>query len=210
LPAAYWYLLAKECAVDGRSLGNLRQVHVGGEAMSVEGLRAWHDAGLGKVRLLNTYGPTEATVVSSVHDCQLADASDAFGIPIGRAIAGRALYVLDSAFELLPVGGVGELYIGAPAGLAQGYFDRPALTAERFLPDPFAGVPGARLYRSGDLARYNQHHALEYVGRIDHQVKIRGLRIEMGEIEACLQALPQVHEAAVIAYEGPTGAQLVG
>ncbi|SEF09447.1 non-ribosomal peptide synthase/polyketide synthase [Pseudomonas palleroniana] len=209
LPAAYWYLLAKECAVDRKPLGNLRQVHVGGEAMSVEGLRAWHAAGLGGVRLVNTYGPTEATVVSSVHDCQLADASEVFGVPIGQAIAGRSLYVLDSAFELLATDGVGELCIGADAGLAQGYFDRPALTAERFLPDPFSAVPGARLYRSGDLARYNAAGALEYVGRIDHQVKIRGFRIEIGEIEASLQALPQVREAAVIAQPSATGAQLV-
>ncbi|NMZ19529.1 non-ribosomal peptide synthetase [Pseudomonas rhodesiae] len=209
LPAAYWYLLAKECAVDGRTLGNLRQVHVGGEAMSVEGLRAWHAAGLGAVRLVNTYGPTEATVVSSVHTCQLADASEAFGVPIGRAIEGRGLYVLDSAFDLLDSEGVGELCIGAEAGLAQGYFDRPALTAERFLPDPFSSTPGARLYRSGDLARYNAAGALEYVGRIDHQVKVRGFRIEMGEIEAHLQGLPQVREAAVIAQPSATGAQLV-
>ncbi len=209
LPAAYWYLLAKECALDRRTLGNLRQVHVGGEAMSVEGVRAWHAAGLGEVRLVNTYGPTEATVVSSVHECQLADASDAFGVPIGQAIAGRSLYVLDSGFELLATDGVGELCIGAEAGLAQRYFDRPALTAERFLPDPFSRVPGARLYRSGDLARYNEAGALEYVGRSDHQVKIRGYRIEMGEIEACLQALPQVREAAVIAQPSALGMQLV-
>ncbi|MFL1491454.1 non-ribosomal peptide synthase/polyketide synthase [Pseudomonas antarctica] len=209
LPAAYWYLLAKECAADRRTLGNLRQVHVGGEAMSVEGLRAWHAAGLGDVKLVNTYGPTEATVVSSVHDCQLADAGDAFGVPIGRAIAGRSLYVLDSGFELLATDGVGELCIGAEAGLAQRYFDRPALTAERFLPDPFSCVPGARLYRSGDLARYNAAGALEYVGRIDHQVKIRGYRIEMGEIEACLQGLPAVREAAVIAQPSAVGMQLV-
>ncbi|WP_455825760.1 non-ribosomal peptide synthase/polyketide synthase [Pseudomonas graminis] len=209
LPAAYWYLLAKECAVERRPLGNLRQVHVGGEAMSVEGLRAWHAAGLGDVRLVNTYGPTEATVVSSVHDCQLADANEAFGVPIGRAIEGRSLYVLDSGFELLATDGVGELCIGAEFGLAQRYFDRPALTAERFLPDPFSSVPGARLYRSGDLARYNQSGALEYVGRIDHQVKIRGFRVEIGEIEASLQALPQLREAAVIAQPGATGTQLV-
>ncbi|MGE8186570.1 amino acid adenylation domain-containing protein [Pseudomonas sp. NPDC086278] len=203
LPAAYWYLLARECANGAvRSLGDLRQVHVGGEAMSVEGLRLWHHAGLADVRLLNTYGPTEATVVSSVHECRLDDASDAFGIPIGRAIAGRALYVLDAAGQLLPNGGVGELCIGAPASLAQRYFDRPALTAERFLPDPFAREPGARLYRSGDLARYNADGNLEYVGRIDHQVKIRGFRIEMGEIEACLQAREEVREAAVIAQDG--------
>jgi amino acid adenylation domain-containing protein len=170
--------------------------------MSVEGLRLWHQAGLSHVRLLNTYGPTEATVVSSVHECRLADASDAFGIPIGRGIPGRALYVLDAAGQLLPADGVGELCIGAPACLAQSYFDRPALTAERFLPDPFAREPGARLYRSGDLARYNGNGDLEYVGRIDHQVKIRGFRIEMGEIEACLQARDEVREAAVIAQDG--------
>ncbi|WP_044274500.1 non-ribosomal peptide synthase/polyketide synthase [Pseudomonas fluorescens] len=209
LPAAYWYLLAQECAEHRRSLGKLRQVHVGGEAMSVEGIRAWHAAGLGNVRLVNTYGPTEATVVSSVHDCQLADATDAYGVPIGQAIAGRGLYVLDSGFELLATDGVGELCIGAEVGLAQRYFDRPALTAERFLPDPFSATPGARLYRSGDLARYNPAGALEYVGRIDHQVKIRGLRIEMGEIEASLQALPNVREAAVLAQPSATGAQLV-
>jgi amino acid adenylation domain-containing protein/non-ribosomal peptide synthase protein (TIGR01720 family) len=203
LPAAYWHLLARECASGVvRHLGDLRQVHVGGEAMSVEGLRLWHQAGLSHVRLLNTYGPTEATVVSSIHECHLEDASDAFGIPIGRAIAGRALYVLDAAGQLLPCGGVGELCIGAPTSLAQSYFDRPALTAERFLPDPFAPQPGARLYRSGDLARYNAEGHLEYVGRIDHQVKIRGLRIEMGEIEACLQARDDVRDAAVIAQDG--------
>ncbi|RON25158.1 non-ribosomal peptide synthetase [Pseudomonas brassicacearum] len=203
LPAAYWYLLARDCASGVvRDLGDLRQVHVGGEAMSVEGLRLWHQAGLSHVRLLNTYGPTEATVVSSVHECRLEDASDAFGIPIGRAIAGRALYVLDASGHLLPYGGVGELCIGAPTCLAQSYFDRPALTAERFLPDPFAREPGARLYRSGDLARYNADGNLEYVGRIDHQVKIRGFRIEMGEIEACLQARDDVREAAVIAQDG--------
>ncbi|WP_096144848.1 non-ribosomal peptide synthetase, partial [Pseudomonas fluorescens] len=209
LPAAYWYLLAQECAEHRRSLGKLRQVHVGGEAMSVEGVRAWYAAGLGNVRLVNTYGPTEATVVSSVHECQLADANDAYGVPIGQAIAGRGLYVLDSGFELLATDGVGELCIGAEVGLAQRYFDRPALTAERFLPDPFSAMPGARLYRSGDLARYNPAGALEYVGRIDHQVKIRGLRIEMGEIEASLQALPNVREAAVLAQPSATGVQLV-
>ncbi|MDG9812209.1 amino acid adenylation domain-containing protein, partial [Pseudomonas juntendi] len=210
LPAAYWHMLAKTCAArPGQGLGKLRQVHVGGEAMSVEGLRLWHAAGLGGLSLVNTYGPTEATVVSSVHDCRLEDAQDAYGVPIGHAIAGRSLYVLDCAGQLLPSDGVGELCIGAPSCLAQQYFDRPALTAERFLPDPFAEQPGARLYRSGDLARYTQAGVLEYVGRIDHQVKIRGMRIEMGEIEACLQGLASVREAAVLALAGPTGPQLV-
>ncbi|AMA46431.1 non-ribosomal peptide synthase/polyketide synthase [Pseudomonas alabamensis] len=210
LPAAYWHLLANACAATpGQGLGRLRQVHVGGEAMSVEGLRLWHAAGLGAIRLVNTYGPTEATVVSSVHDCRLEDAHDGHGIPIGQAIAGRSLYVLDPAGALSPPDAVGELCIAAPHGLAQQYVNRPALTAERFLPDPYAQVPGARLYRSGDLARYTRAGVLEYVGRIDHQVKIRGLRIEIGEIEACLHGLAAVREAAVLALASPTGPQLV-
>ena len=209
LPAAYWHLLAKLCASEERQLGQLRQVHVGGEAMSVEGLRLWHSAGLGHVALVNTYGPTEATVVSSVHDCQVEDASAVYGVPIGRPIAGRSLRILDAAGELLPEGGTGELCIGAGASLAQSYFDRPSLTAERFLPDPFAAQPGSRLYRSGDLVRYNPLGVIEYVGRIDHQVKIRGFRIELGEIEARLSAQPAVREAVVVALPGRTGLQLV-
>ncbi|MCE1118721.1 non-ribosomal peptide synthetase, partial [Pseudomonas sp. NMI795_08] len=210
LPAAYWYLLAKDCAGQpGRGLGRLRQVHVGGEAMAVEGVRLWHEAGLGHVRLVNTYGPTEATVVSSVHLCRPEDAREVHGVPIGRAIAGRSLYVLDAAGELLPGEAVGELCIAASACLAQQYVQRPGLTAERFLPDPFAREPGARLYRSGDLACYSREGLLEYVGRIDHQVKIRGMRIEMGEIEACLQAHPGVRAAALIAQPLAGGAQLV-
>ncbi|MDD1023133.1 amino acid adenylation domain-containing protein [Pseudomonas sp. TNT2022 ID1048] len=210
LPAAYWHLLAKQCMADGiRSLGRLRQVHVGGEAMSVEGLRLWHAAGLGGVRLLNTYGPTEATVVSSVHDCREQDASEVYGIPIGQPIIGRALRIIDGDLNLLPEGGTGELCIGSASSLAQGYFDRPGLTAERFIPDPFAGQPGARLYRSGDLARYNPQGAIEYIGRIDHQVKIRGFRIELGEIEARLSARPDVREAVVLAVPANNGMQLV-
>ncbi|MCE4056445.1 non-ribosomal peptide synthetase [Pseudomonas sp. Au-Pse12] len=210
LPAAYWHLLAKQCMADGiRNLGRLRQVHVGGEAMSVEGLRLWHAAGLGAVRLLNTYGPTEATVVSSVHDCQEQDASEVHGIPIGQPIIGRALRIIDGDANLLPEGGAGELCIGSSSSLAQGYFDRPGLTAERFIPDPFATRPGARLYRSGDLARYNPQGAIEYTGRIDHQVKIRGFRIELGEIEARLLARSDVREAVVLAVPAGNGMQLV-
>ncbi|SEB69854.1 non-ribosomal peptide synthase domain TIGR01720/amino acid adenylation domain-containing protein [Pseudomonas saponiphila] len=210
LPAAYWHLLAKQCMADGiRSLGRLRQVHVGGEAMSVEGLRLWHGAGLGAVRLVNTYGPTEATVVSSVHDCREQDASEVYGIPIGQPIIGRDLRIIDGDLNLLPEGAAGELCIGSASSLAQGYFDRPGLTAERFIPDPFASRPGARLYRSGDLARYNPQGALEYLGRIDHQVKIRGFRIELGEIEARLLARPDVREAVVLAVPAGNGMQLV-
>ncbi|WP_146242186.1 AMP-binding protein, partial [Pseudomonas jessenii] len=120
LPAAYWFLLSQEWgAQPQRDKGRLRQVHVGGEAMSLEGLKLWHAAGLGDVRLLNTYGPTEATVVSSTHECTLADTRNHIGVPIGKALPGRALYVLDSEGHLLPSGCVGELCIGGDAGLAQ-------------------------------------------------------------------------------------------
>jgi amino acid adenylation domain-containing protein/non-ribosomal peptide synthase protein (TIGR01720 family) len=211
LPAAYWFLLAQEWAAQPqRDKGRLRQVHVGGEAMSLEGLKLWHAAGLGDVRLLNTYGPTEATVVSSTHECTLADTRNQIGVPIGKALPGRALYVLDSEGHLLPNGCVGELCIGGDAGLAQRYHQRRGLSAERFIADPFSSTPGARLYRSGDLARYREDGALEYLGRIDHQVKIRGFRVELGELEAHLQGLPMISEAAVLVHEGVGGKQLIG
>ncbi|MEG1039170.1 MAG: amino acid adenylation domain-containing protein [Pseudomonas sp.] len=209
LPAAYWFLLAQDWAASApRSAGRLRQVHVGGEAMSAEGLKLWHAAGLGHVRLLNTYGPTEATVVSSIHLCTLADSQGA--IPIGQALPGRALYILDGHGQLAPAGLAGELCIAAEAGLARNYHGRAALTAERFVPDPFTSRPGARLYRSGDLARARADGMVEYIGRADHQVKIRGFRVELGELEAHLQALPMIREAAVLVHDSATGKQLIG
>jgi non-ribosomal peptide synthetase component F len=117
--------------------------------------------------------------------------------------------VLDSELNLLPIGVAGELYIGGEVGLARGYHQRPDLTAERFLPDPF-GAPGERMYRTGDLVRWREDGALDYLGRVDHQVKIRGFRIELGEIESQLLALPQIAEAAVVARDTPSGKQLVG
>ncbi|MDN4544788.1 non-ribosomal peptide synthetase [Pseudomonas sp. C32] len=211
LPAAYWFLLSREWAAQPRrDKGRLRQVHVGGEAMSLDGLKLWHAAGLSDVRLLNTYGPTEATVVSSIHECTLADTRNPIGVPIGKALPGRALYVIDTQGHLLPSGCVGELCIGGDAGLAQRYHQRPDLSAERFIADPFSTTPGARLYRSGDLARYREDGALEYLGRIDHQVKIRGLRVELGELEAHLQGLPMISEAAVLVHEAVGGKQLIG
>ena len=209
LPAAYWYWLMQEYAAKPpASFAALRQVHVGGEAMAVDGLRLWQQAGLGHVRLLNTYGPTEATVVSTIHDCTGLTAQDVSwrGMPIGKGLAARRLYVLDDDLNLLPQGAVGELYIGGP-GLARGYHRQPSLSAERFIADPFAD--GQRLYRTGDRARLRGDGALEYVGRVDHQVKIRGFRIELGEIESRLQQCPGVREAVVLAVPFAGGAQLV-
>ncbi|WP_166794034.1 AMP-binding protein, partial [Pseudomonas aeruginosa] len=178
LPTAYWNLfLLDALAEPRRSYGALRQIHIGGEAMPLEGPKLWRQAGMGRVRLLNTYGPTEATVVSSVFDCSAENARVGNASPIGQALPGRTLLVLDEHLGLLPVGAVGELYIASRAGLARAYHDRPGLTAERFLPDPF-GEPGSRLYRTGDLARRRGDGVIEYMGRADHQVKIRGFRIE--------------------------------
>ncbi|MDO7899400.1 non-ribosomal peptide synthase/polyketide synthase [Pseudomonas citrulli] len=152
----------------------------------------------------NLYGPTETTIWSALHPLGLENSRPFLGTPLDNT----ALYVVGSDLALNPPGAAGELLIGGD-GLARGYFQRPALTAERFVPDPFSGT-GARLYRTGDLTRYRAEGVVEYIGRIDHQVKIRGLRIELGEIEAALLALAQVRETVVVAHEGATGARLVG
>ncbi|MDF2399902.1 amino acid adenylation domain-containing protein, partial [Pseudomonas sp. 3MA1] len=209
LPTAYWKLFLLDCLAAGpRAYGALRQIHIGGEAMPLDGPAQWRRAGLGHVRLLNTYGPTEATVVSSVLDCSAADTViGATASPIGRSLPGRALYVLDRDLNLAPLGAVGELYIGSHCGLARAYLQRPLLTGERFVPDPFA--TGERLYRSGDLARYRADGVIEYVGRVDHQVKIRGFRIELGEIETLLLAQDCIREAVVLAADNQLLAYLV-
>ncbi|MDG9931286.1 amino acid adenylation domain-containing protein [Pseudomonas sp. GD04015] len=213
LTTAYWFLLATDFAAKGpRDYGRLHQVHSGGEAMPPEGVAAWKQAGLGHVRLLNTYGPTEATVTVTAHDCTAyltGSAALPLSMPVGRPLEGRAIYLLDRAGNLVPCGAVGELVIGGEL-LARGYHQRPALTAERFIPDPFDEAGGGRLYRTGDLARHGEGGVIEYVGRIDHQVKIRGFRIEPGEIEARLLEQASVREAAVLALDGPNGKQLVG
>ncbi|MFV0674376.1 amino acid adenylation domain-containing protein [Variovorax sp. tm] len=212
LTTAYWLLLAQDFARHGpRTYGALRQVHAGGEAMPPEGLNAWRKAGLAGVTLLNTYGPTEATVTASILDCAayLEEGHEQpQRMPIGTPLAGRALRVVGSDLALVPQGAVGELCIGGEL-LARGYLGRPGLSAERFVADPFAGA-GGRLYRTGDLVRWNTQGQLEYLGRIDHQVKIRGFRVELGEIEAGLLAQPEVREAVVVASEGPSGVRLVG
>ena len=214
LTTAYWFMLAKDFAAKGpRDYGRLHQLHAGGEAMPPEGVVAWKQAGLGHVRLLNTYGPTEATVTVTAHDCTAFAAPDSSAppalMPIGKALGGRSIYLLDNSAGLTAPGAIGELQIGGGL-LARGYHHRPALTAERFIPDPFSEHPGGRLYRTGDLARYVEDGVIEYVGRIDHQVKIRGFRIELGEISARLLEHPALGDALVIDIDGVLGKQLVG
>ena len=209
LTTAYWQFLAQEAEAHGaREPGSLRLVHAGGEAMSVEGLRAWQTSGFARVALRNTYGPTEACVTATALDCtQPAAEVDTACLSLGRPLAGRALHVVDADLNLVAPGVAGELCIGGTL-LARGYVGRGALTAERFVADPFA-ADDARLYRTGDLVRWSEDGRLDYLGRIDHQVKIRGFRVELGEIEAQLLAQPEVDAAVVVARPGRDGAALV-
>jgi len=155
------------------------------------------------VRIVNEYGPTETVVGCAVYAVPAGEIA-AGPVPIGRPIANARLYLLDGRGRPVPEGVPGEIYIGG-AGVARGYLGRPELTAERFLPDPFAAEPGARLYRSGDLARLLSSGDLEFLGRNDHQVKVRGFRLELGEVEAVLASFPGVREAVVLAREDLPG-----
>ncbi len=150
--------------------------------------------------LWNMYGPTETTIWSTV--CKIEPEDEV--ISIGRPIANTQIYLLDSQLHPVPVGVPGELYIGGD-GLARGYLNRPELTAERFIPHPFSNEPGARLYKTGDLARYRPDGTIEHLGRLDFQVKLRGFRIELGEIEAVLARHPAVRQAVVVAHEDVPG-----
>ena len=150
--------------------------------------------------LWNVYGPTEATVWSTIHQVDPGDGS----IPIGRPIANTQIYILDSYLQPVPIGVPGELYIGGD-GLAQGYLNRPELTAEKFILNPFSSAPGGRLYKTGDLARYLPNSNIEVLGRIDHQVKVRGYRIELGAIEAVLGQHPAVERTVAVVQEDIPG-----
>jgi amino acid adenylation domain-containing protein/non-ribosomal peptide synthase protein (TIGR01720 family) len=186
----------------------VRSWTLGGEAFTRETYERLQRV-LEPKRIINGYGPTETVVTPLIWEAFPGDSFEAAYAPIGNPVGPRSLYVLDAELNLLPIGVAGELYIGGEVGLARGYFQRPELTAERFLPDPF-GAAGERMYRTGDLVRWRADGTLDYLGRVDHQVKIRGFRIELGEIESRLLALDGVQEAAVIARETPTGKQLVG
>jgi amino acid adenylation domain-containing protein len=176
----------------------LRVQLIGGESFSGALATRWQAPGR---RVINGYGPTEATVMMTVEECRGAYEQMP---PIGRPMANHQVYVLDSGMRPVPVGVPRELYLGG-AGLARGYLGRPDLTAERFLPDPFGPEPGARLYRTGDVARFLPDGGLEFLGRVDHQVKLRGHRIELGEVEAVLTQHPSVRQAVAV-LAGPGGA----
>ncbi|HEX2094621.1 MAG TPA: amino acid adenylation domain-containing protein, partial [Longimicrobiaceae bacterium] len=207
LPTAYWRQAAAGWAAAGPFPPlRLRLMIAGGERMPPEAATLWRRGPLGEVRLLNAYGPTEATVTATLHEVPRGDPAPSGRVPIGRALPGRRAYVLDGAGAPVPVGVPGELHLGG-ASLARGYLGRPELTAEAFVPDPWGGEAGARLYRTGDRVRWLPTGELEYLGRADVQVKVRGFRIEPGEVEAALRAHPAVGDATVVARDDTPGGQ---
>ncbi|WP_334190225.1 amino acid adenylation domain-containing protein, partial [Noviherbaspirillum sp.] len=182
---------------DDVQLSSVRTLIVAGDASSAELVRRWGR----RRRYINAYGPTENTVWASLHVC---DPDFDQSPPIGRPIANTRIYILDPRGEPVPTGVIGEIHI-AGNQVARGYLNRPELTAERFVPDLFAGDPAARMYKTGDLGRYNAQGEIEFIGRNDFQVKVRGFRIELGEIEARLRAHSAVRDAAVLARDDSTG-----
>jgi len=205
LPTAYWHEWVSSLATRGTQLpASVRLVIVGGDKASAERYGRWREIVEDGVTWLNTYGPTEATIIATSYE---AEGEIEGEVPIGQPIANVRLYVLDRHLQPVPVGVPGELCIGGVA-VARGYLNRPELTAERFIPDPFAPLPGggtggdgARLYKTGDLVRYRADGNIEFLGRVDHQVKVRGFRVELGEIEVALSQHPAVGEAVVLARE---------
>ncbi|HEU0054412.1 MAG TPA: amino acid adenylation domain-containing protein, partial [Longimicrobium sp.] len=183
-------------AVEPGRCASLRHVVCSGEALPPALVARFHDRFAAPVVLTNLYGPTEAAVDVSFWTCPRDGTVDV--VPIGRPVWNTALYVLDAALRPVPVGVPGELYIGG-VQVARGYLDRPGLTAERFVPDPFSAEGGARLYRTGDRVRWRADGAIEYLGRLDFQVKVRGFRIELGEIEAVLRGHESVADCVVMA-----------
>ncbi|MFZ5918494.1 MAG: amino acid adenylation domain-containing protein, partial [Chloroflexota bacterium] len=180
-------------------LPDMQAILTGGEACVPELVKKWAPGR----RFVNVYGPTEATVVAAWHEVETPSIVTS-NVPIGRPIINSRLYILDGQMQPVPVGVPGELYIGG-VGVGRGYLNRPELTAERFIADPFSPDPAARLYRTGDLCRYRRDGHIEFLGRMDHQVKVRGFRIELGEVEAALGGHEAVQEVVVVAREDEPG-----
>ncbi len=197
LPTAFWHQLVIAMTSEQLRLPDtVRLVIIGGEKAWPAQLAQWRTLVGPQVRLLNTYGPTESTIVATWADLtSLPLATEA--VPIGRPVQNVEAWILDEQLRPLPVGVRGELYLGG-AGLAREYLNRPDLTARAFVPHPFARQPGERLYRTGDLAQWRGDGQIEYCGRADHQVKVRGFRIELDEVAAALREQPHVTEAVVI------------
>ena len=206
LPTPYWHELVRLAeSGDLRVPDALRLVIIGADAADAAAVASWRRH-VGR-RLVNTYGPTEATVVATFAD--LTEIEDPYAVPpIGRPVAGVRAYVLDLSMRPAGIGVPGELYLGG-TGVAPGYLGRPGLTAGRFVADPF-GPPGERLYRTGDRVRWREGGRLEFLGRLDHQVKIRGFRVELPEVEAALREHPDVTSAVAVVRDGRLTGYVVG
>ncbi len=209
LPTAYWHELVGAASEQRIALpDSLRMMIVGGESALPERFRQWREMAGSRVQFLNGYGPTEATIAATFWEPAPNGDVALRTVPIGRPIANVRAYVLDGTEQPVPPGFSGELYVGG-AGVARGYRDRPELTNDRFIADPFENVPGSRLYRTGDRARWLEDGNLEYLGRIDDQVKVRGFRVEPGEVEAALREIPEVCDAVVVGRDGALVAYVV-
>ncbi len=205
LPTAYWHEWTNHLFENQQvPAANLRLVIVGGEKVSAAILRRWQACAGKQVRWINTYGPSEASVIATAYEPEVSEIETLSSVPIGRPIANTRIYVLGPALDPVPLGEPGELCIGG-VGVASGYLNRPQLTAEKFVADPFSSDPNARLYRTGDRVRYRPDGEIEFLGREDNQVKIRGFRVEPGEIEEVLGSHSTVGEAAVVAREDAGG-----
>lgn len=208
LPTSFWHAWVAELERGSLSLApSLRLVIVGGEKALVERYATWRRMVGNRVRWINTYGPTETTIVSTLYepDDTFFNNLPASGtVPIGYPIENMQTFVLDTHLAPTPAGEPGELYLGG-VGVARGYLNRPDLTAQRFLPNPWGSNPNARIYKTGDLVRRLPDGNLDFLGRVDQQVKIRGFRVEPGEIETVLNRHPLVREAAVTAQDDTTG-----
>jgi amino acid adenylation domain-containing protein len=208
LPTVYWHEWMKEIDQNGQGLPKgLRLVNVGGDKASAQRLESWNKINDGMVRWLNTYGPTEAAVDATAFEAK-RNGKARREVPIGKPLPNVRSYILDAGMRPLPVGVVGELYLGG-SGLARGYLKQPGLTAEKFVPDPFDQTGGGRLYRTGDLARYLEDGEIEFIGRSDAQVKVRGYRIELREIERALCEQECVRDAVAAAYEAEDGVKRI-
>jgi surfactin family lipopeptide synthetase A len=205
LPTAFWHEIAAGLGQGLDFPSSLRLVSFGGERALPGRAATWQERVGQRAQLMNTYGPTEATVVATLYELPCQAAGEWREVPIGRAVRNTQIYILDQSLQPVPIGVPGTLYIGGD-GLARGYLNHPRLSAEKFIPNPFTGVPGARLYNTGDLARYLPDGNIEFLGRTDSQVKLRGFRIELGEIEAALTQHPAVQQAVVLLRQDQPGA----
>ena len=208
MPCDYWHeVISQWTAAPQQLVGQrLRLVIAGGDRLPPEAVQLWRQSPLRSARLFNVYGPTEATITTTIFDipCHVEQEQPEASIPIGRPLPNRSVYILDKAGQPVPEGVAGELYIGGEL-LARGYLNHPELTIERFITNPFDQQPQARLYKTGDLVRYLPGGIIEFLGRVDHQVKIRGYRVEPGEIEAAIKLHPAVQQALVVAREDTPG-----